>query len=192
MPNRILVWFDVSNVKYFPDILFSPHKLSSYFLSTRHWTNQRCGSIRPVTRWQWKLLVLDSSHVHLQWWVCSRGLSKQHLWIRWKWILWDFFSWSSNLWTWVMNQVFIMNTTMWELYHCLTEILCSLDAFPEGILSSDQQALLDETFPYGTMVTYTCHSGYLLVGSSTRTCTGDGSSSLGYFNGEQPQCQGAH
>ena len=38
--------------------------------------------------------------------------------------------------------------------------------------------------------TYSCDTGFSLVGNSNRTCTGDGSSVIGFFNGVAPTCQG--
>ena len=41
-----------------------------------------------------------------------------------------------------------------------------------------------ESYDYGTTATYQCDSGYELSGGDTmRTCTGDGSSPVGQWNG---------
>ncbi len=37
---------------------------------------------------------------------------------------------------------------------------------------------------------HSCESGFDLVGNSSRTCTGDGSSTTGAFDGEAPHCEG--
>ena len=48
-------------------------------------------------------------------------------------------------------------------------------------------------FDYETTATYQCDSGYKLTGGDTvRTCTGDGSSPVGQWNGTSPNCSGSH
>ena len=49
----------------------------------------------------------------------------------------------------------------------------------------------EDQFDYGTTATYQCDSGYELTGGDTvRTCTGDGSSPVGQWNGTTPTCFG--
>ncbi len=45
---------------------------------------------------------------------------------------------------------------------------------------------------FGTQALYGCDTGFSLVGNITRTCTGDGSSTTGAFDGEAPTCEGKH
>ena len=45
-------------------------------------------------------------------------------------------------------------------------------------------------YDYGTTARYTCNAGYTLQGQDTRTCTGDGSSTMGAFDGVAPTCVG--
>ena len=48
-----------------------------------------------------------------------------------------------------------------------------------------------EPYDYRTTATYQCDSGYELTGGDTvRTCTGDGSSPVGQWNGTAPTCTG--
>ena len=48
-----------------------------------------------------------------------------------------------------------------------------------------------EFYDYGTTATYQCDSGYELTGGDTvRTCTGDGSSPAGQWNGTASNCTG--
>ena len=48
-----------------------------------------------------------------------------------------------------------------------------------------------DPYDYGTTATYQCDSGYELTGGDTvRTCTGDGSSPVGQWNGTTPNCTG--
>ncbi len=45
-------------------------------------------------------------------------------------------------------------------------------------------------FSFGVMAIYSCATEFVLVGSNRRTCTGDGSSTVGAFDGEAPVCTG--
>ena len=45
-------------------------------------------------------------------------------------------------------------------------------------------------YSYGTVAQYSCDPAHVLVGADNRTCTGDGSSVSGSFDGELPECQG--
>ena len=48
-----------------------------------------------------------------------------------------------------------------------------------------------EPYNYGTTATYQCDSGYELTrGDTVRTCTGDGSSPVGQWNGSPSVCSG--
>ena len=50
---------------------------------------------------------------------------------------------------------------------------------------------IEDQYDYGTTATYQCNSGYELTGGDTvRTCTGDGSSPVGQWNGTTPLCTG--
>ena len=52
-------------------------------------------------------------------------------------------------------------------------------------------ALQGGQYPFGTMATYSCGTTAAIVGGSvTRTCGGDGSSTLGSFDGIEPMCEG--
>ncbi len=44
-------------------------------------------------------------------------------------------------------------------------------------------------FEFGTEAVYSCNTGFSLVGGNNRTCTGDGNSTTGAFNGLPPTCQ---
>ena len=49
----------------------------------------------------------------------------------------------------------------------------------------------DTSAPYdlGTTATYSCNSGYSLVGDEVRTCGGDGSSTMGVWDLSEPSCE---
>ncbi len=42
---------------------------------------------------------------------------------------------------------------------------------------------------FETQSTYSCDTGFFLVGNNKRTCTGDGSSITGAFDGVAPTCE---
>ena len=48
-------------------------------------------------------------------------------------------------------------------------------------------------YPFGTVATYDCGTMAAIVeGPVTRTCGGDGTSTLGSFNGTEPVCEGTY
>ena len=49
----------------------------------------------------------------------------------------------------------------------------------------------DTSAPYdfGTTATYSCNSGYSLVGDEVRTCGGDGSNTIGVWDLSEPSCE---
>ncbi|XP_064384999.1 E-selectin-like [Halichondria panicea] len=46
-----------------------------------------------------------------------------------------------------------------------------------------------DNLEFGTQAIYSCDNGFSLVGNTTRTCTGDGSSTTSSFDGEAPTCE---
>ncbi len=44
-------------------------------------------------------------------------------------------------------------------------------------------------YAFNTMANHNCDTGFVLVGSNTRTCTVDGSSTTGVFDGEAAFCE---
>ena len=44
-------------------------------------------------------------------------------------------------------------------------------------------------YAFNAMANHSCDTGFVLVGSNTRTCTGDGSSTTGVFDGEAAFCE---
>ena len=49
---------------------------------------------------------------------------------------------------------------------------------------------MNEPFDFGTTATYTCNPGSYLNGSDTRTCDGDGLTTVGTWTGTTPNCGG--
>ena len=79
-----------------------------------------------------------------------------------------------------------------SLFVCLfnTAITCPiLSAVENGKVTYSSDTT--ESYDYGATATYQCDSGYELTGGDDeRTCTGDGSSPVGQWNGTAPHCAG--
>ncbi len=43
---------------------------------------------------------------------------------------------------------------------------------------------------YGVVARHSCNSGYYLDGSVLRTCSGNGITAVGFWNGAEPSCRG--
>ena len=54
-----------------------------------------------------------------------------------------------------------------------------------GGVSSDGNS----NFAFDVVANYSCDNGFSLIGNSSRTCTGDGSSTTGAFDGAAPTCE---
>ncbi len=48
---------------------------------------------------------------------------------------------------------------------------------------------METNYAFDVVVNYYCDTGFSLVGNSLRTCTGDGSSTAGAFDGGAPTCE---
>ncbi|XP_064399001.1 uncharacterized protein LOC135345497 isoform X2 [Halichondria panicea] len=71
-------------------------------------------------------------------------------------------------------------------------IICPAVPSPNDGTTDFGEALSDEnnTYAFDTVAIYSCGTGFSLVGNNTRTCTGNGSSTIGAFDGEPPICVG--
>ena len=56
----------------------------------------------------------------------------------------------------------------------------------------DNPSDVNGNYPYGTLAFYMCVPGFGLLGSGTRVCGGDGSSTAGSFDGSAPSCVGEY
>ncbi len=50
----------------------------------------------------------------------------------------------------------------------------------------------NNNYAFDVVATYSCDTGFSLVDNSSRTCTGDGSSVIGAFDGLAPFCEGKY
>ena len=72
-----------------------------------------------------------------------------------------------------------------------TAITCPAVAAPSngsidfGAASPDGNS----SYAFDVVANYYCNTGFSLVGNSSRTCTGDGSSTTGAFDGGAPTCE---
>ena len=87
-----------------------------------------------------------------------------------------------------------MHAYILYIYHCLTGIILSpitnstavcvdLPEFLNGLITYDIEEI---PRPIGTVATYECNPGFVLVGQENRTCVED--SGVGVFNGIEPVC----
>ena len=76
------------------------------------------------------------------------------------------------------------------LYYSFSAITCpsSLGTLDNGQISYSTDTTAP--FDYGTVVTFTCNTGFSLSGDSMRSCGGDGSSQSGVWSGSSPVCIG--
>ncbi len=59
-----------------------------------------------------------------------------------------------------------------------------------GSVSYDRASLYGNgTYAFDVVATYSCDTGFSLVGNCSRTCTGDGSSISSNFDGSASNCQ---
>ena len=86
---------------------------------------------------------------------------------------------------------------MYNLYaaivlQTITDTSCStLPAVENGMIIYSTTTSM--SYNYGTVATYQCDFGYELTGGGTvRTCTGDGSSPVGQWNGTDLTCSGMY
>ena len=64
-----------------------------------------------------------------------------------------------------------------------TAVCMDLSEFSNGLITYE----IEETpRPIGTVATYECNPGFVLVGQENRTCVED--SGVGVFNGSEPVC----
>ena len=69
----------------------------------------------------------------------------------------------------------------------IAAITCSeLSLIENGEITLDPDST--SPFDYGTTASYDCDEGFFLQGESNRTCGGDGSSTVGIFDGVAPVC----
>ena len=66
----------------------------------------------------------------------------------------------------------------------------SLTAPLNGSVTYNSTVDANDSYPFKSMATYSCDTGFALIGNNTRTCTGGGNSTTGAFNGVAPACQG--
>ena len=85
-------------------------------------------------------------------------------------------------------------TIFQELYiigFSATAITCPpLSNLTNGSLSYSNVPGQNNSYAFNVEATYSCDTGFSLVDNNTRTCTGDGSSTNGSFDGEAPTCEG--
>ncbi len=72
-----------------------------------------------------------------------------------------------------------------------TAITCPpLSNLTNGSVSYSNVPGENNSYAFNVMATYSCNSGFALVGNKTRNCSGDGSSTTGDFDRLAPTCKG--
>ncbi len=79
---------------------------------------------------------------------------------------------------------------IFDQFSDFTVIICP--ALAEVSNSELSYAIPDSSgeFVYSTVASFVCLDGYYLVGSGTRTCTGNGLTITGTWTGSNPSCKG--
>ena len=73
------------------------------------------------------------------------------------------------------------------VWSCVTDVFLLLTVVECGTLNATTNGQVNHTAgtTFGQTATYSCDTGYNLVGNSTRTCQADG-----VWSGSEPTCQG--
>ncbi len=75
---------------------------------------------------------------------------------------------------------------------CIAITCPPLPATTNGCVIYSSTADENNNYAFDVVATYNCDTGFSLIGNSSRTCTGDGSSIMGAFDGLAPSCEGRH
>ncbi len=76
------------------------------------------------------------------------------------------------------------------MLHFTIAITCPpLTAPTNGSVTYSSTSDENGNYAFNAMANYSCDTGFAVVGNKTRTCTGDGSSTTGVFNGEAAFCE---
>ena len=79
---------------------------------------------------------------------------------------------------------------MHKLCYVHAAITCSSLTDPiNGTITYSGVISENGTHAFNVIANYTCDDGFALVGNNTRTCTGDGSSTTGAFDGVASTCE---
>ena len=76
------------------------------------------------------------------------------------------------------------------MLHFTIGITCPpLTAPTNGSVTYSSTSDENGNYTFNAMANHSCDTGFVLVGNNTRTCTGDGSSTTGVFDGEAAICE---
>ncbi len=78
-----------------------------------------------------------------------------------------------------------------HLLHFTIAITCPPLTAPTNGFVTYSSSTFDKNgnYAFNAMANHSCDTGFVLVGNNTRTCTGDGSSTTGAFDGEAAICE---
>ncbi len=77
-----------------------------------------------------------------------------------------------------------------HLFHFTIAITCPPSTAPtNGFVTYSSTSDENGNYAFNAMSIHSCDTGFVMVGNNTRTCTGDGSSTTGAFDGEAAICE---
>ena len=91
----------------------------------------------------------------------------------------------------LIDDTIVLHCEQIHIYSLFIAITCPFlpDLVNGSLIYSDDHDQ-NNSYAFNVVATYRCDTEFSLVGNSNRTCTGDGSSVIGTFNGEAPNCEG--
>ncbi len=80
-----------------------------------------------------------------------------------------------------------------QLFYRTIAITCPPSTAPSnGSVTYSSTADENVAYAFDVVASYSCFTGFSIVGDNTRICTGDGSSTTGAFDGTVPICEGRY
>ncbi len=80
--------------------------------------------------------------------------------------------------------------SFWTLISATAITCLPLSNLTNGSVSYSNVPGQNNSYKFNVKATYSCNSGFALVGNKTRDCSGDGNSTTGNFDGMAPTCKG--
>ncbi len=89
-----------------------------------------------------------------------------------------------------MVSLFIEGCLLFLIHFTIAITCLPLTALINGFVTySSSTSDENGNYDFNAMANHSCDTGFVLIGKNTRTCTGDGSSNTGGFDGEAPFCE---
>ncbi len=93
-----------------------------------------------------------------------------------------------------VDYIYTGSTRLFFNYHfSATAITCPpLSVLTNGSVSYSDMPGQNNSYAFNVIATYSCNSGFALVGNQRRNCSGNGNSTTGDFDGTAPICNGKY